>query len=302
VSHRAAIYMLRVRRRYAGGDHHLFGDWDDQGGGWFGDVVLSSLRGLNATDRNGEVRTVYEADLPNLNQNEVGVSVRGGRGGVTSVLEKPGEAPFARTPAHLEHMRSGVVFKLPKGASQGWVAVHSPHGHGAKGVIERHLAVRCSVGGCTMELTPVIPMNALRAAVEQDLVEKVTLIKHQPGSSDEFGDSSKWGEEVDRLELDVFAKRSKKLGGGPLVNFLENPSPANRRAVVELAGLTFDEVAVRVQLEDGLIRTYWIDRPERGFPVSVDLGGLKDYDELGPSGADIAAGLKSALTTVTQQS
>jgi len=144
-------------------------------------------------------------------------------------------------------------------------------------------------------------MNALRAAVDQGLVEKVTLIKHQPGASNEFGDSSKWGEEVDRLEMDVFAKRKKKLGGGPLVKFLGDPTDANRKEVVELAGLTFDEVAVRVQLEDGLMRTYWIDRPERGFPVSVDLGKLKDADELGPSAADISQGLRAALNTVTQR-
>lgn len=298
MSHRAAIYMVRVRKRY-GGNYHLFGDWDDQGGGWFGDVALTSLRGLNAADRNGKVKTVYECDLPKLGTNEVGVAVRGGRGGVTSVLEKAGEAPFARTPEHLEHMRSGVIFRLPKGASQGWLAVHSPHGHGAKGVIERHLATRCSAGDCTMEIQPVIPLSALRAAVEQNLIEKVTLIKHQPGSSNEFGDTSKWGEEVDRIEMDVFAKRAKKLGGGPLINFLNDPSESNRAAVVELAGLTFDEAAVRVTLENGLVRTYWIDRPERGFPVSVDLGSLKDDDELGPSATDISYSLRAALNTVT---
>jgi hypothetical protein len=293
--------MVRVRSHRGGDNWHLFGDWDDQGGGWFGDLILATLRTLNRTDRNGEVRTVYETDLPGLGQNEVGVSVRGGRGGVTSVLEKPGETPFPRTPAHIEHMRSGVVFRLPKGASQGWMAIHSPHGHGAKGVIERHLAARCSASGCTLDLSPVIPTNALRAAVEQNLIEKVTLIKHEPGASDEFGDSSKWGEEVDRVELDVFAKRNKRLGGGPLIDFINDPSDSNRKSVVQFEGLTFDEAAVKVQLEDGLLRTYWIDRPERGFPMAVDLGNLKDADQLGPSAADIAKGLRAALTTVTHQ-
>lgn len=120
-----------------------------------------------------------------------------------------------RSPASSNEKRGSAGRNGPKG---GWL-YDSTHGHGAKGDIEGHLAMRCSAGSCIMDITPVIPTNALRAAVEQNLVEKVSLIKHEPGSSNEFGDTSK-------RSTKASAPVSGDRGGGVLVYSSRDPEAA----------------------------------------------------------------------------
>ncbi|HEC09679.1 MAG TPA: hypothetical protein ENI86_08945 [Acidimicrobiales bacterium] len=299
MSHRVALYQVRVRPKRKTSDWLLLGDYDGAGT-WLGETVRNGLRLLNGSSRDGKVVARFEGDLPALEPSQIGATLVSGRSGVTSVLEKAGEPSFERTPDHVEGMRSAALFYLPRRQTRGRLAVHVPHGRSCKGILENELRRDLSQRGYVLDLSPIVPPDALRSAVERDAIEKVTLIKHDPARSERFRDAARWGtDEVGRLELSIPSKRNRRLRRDPLRRFLEDPSDENRRAIIEFQGLQFDEVAVTVDLPDGSQRTFYLEPREGGHPMTIAIDP-DETDRLGATPASLSRELKKVLLSVKQ--
>ena len=293
MSHRAALYLVQVRQKRES-EWRLFGDFD-QTGTWFGDVVASALSQLNDKSRDGKVVAHFEAALPGLGDGQVGASIRSGRTGITSVIERSGHPSYDRSPDHAESMRSAVLFDLPKGQRAGRLAVHVPFGRSCKGIVERALKAHVGVLGFIVELGPIVPAGALREAVERDAVERVTLIKHDPARSDKFADAAQWGSDaVDRLELSIPSRRNRRLRRDPLKKFLDEPTEANRQQIIEFEGLSFDEASVTVEMPDGVQRTFFLEAREGGHPMTTGIS-VGEGDRYGAIASDLSDGLRAAV-------
>lgn len=298
MSHRAALYRVRIRPQRDVNSWRLLGDYDEAGS-WAGTPIDAALVALNGKSRDGKVHAKYEARLPALTPDRVGVTVLSGRSGVTSVLERPGDPPFSRTPDHSESMRSAALFHLPPDRDSGWLAIHVPHGKSCKGIVENQLRTHMSNLGYVIELGAIVPPNAIREAVERDAVERITLIKHEPSKSDRFKDAAQWGdEEVERIELSIPSRRRRRLRSDPLQKFLDEPTEGHRKQIIEFGGLQFDEAAVTVDMPEGGQRTFYLEAREGGHPMTLGLD-LHDADEYGVAPPALAKELQRALETVT---
>lgn len=297
MSHRAALYRVQIRPKRDVNSFRLLGDYDEAGT-WAGATVDKILTKLSGTSRDKKVQAAFDASLPAVETNHVGSSILSGRSGVTSVLERDGDTPFLRTPDHAEAMRSAVLFHLPPGRTSGWMAVHVPHGRSCKGIVENALKQGFSSLDFVIELGAIVPPNALRAAVERDAVEKITLIKHEPSKADRFQDAAQWGdEEVDRIELSIPSRRRVRLRRDPLEKFLDEPNDENRRQIVEFAGLVFDEASVTVDMPEGGQRTFFLEAREGGHPMTLGID-IKTQDDYGATATELSAELHRALKTV----
>lgn len=299
MAHRVALYRVRVRPKRDLDGWKLLGDFDD-GGSWFGATIAAVLKQLTETSPDGKVIAQAEKVLPGLKTSEAGYSILSGRSGVTSVLQRAGQAPYDRTPQHVETMRSAVLFDLPRNRHVGHLAVHVPDGRSCKGIVERALRARASQLGLIAELGPIVPLDAFRQAVADGKVEQVTLIKHDPATADKFADAAQWGtDEIGSLYLGLPSKRRHFLSNDPLVKFLAQPSDANRKAILEFAGLRFDEAAVKVELPDGTERSFFLEGHEAGHTVTTGIEiKATGFDRFGAKPDQLVTELRKALNTV----
>jgi hypothetical protein len=271
---------------------------DGTSGVWLGDVIARALQSIHANkSRNGEVLATVEAALPDLETGRVGFTILTGRKGITSVLQKDGQPDFPRTPDHAEAMRTAVLYDLPRGATDGRLAVHVPHGHSCKGIVDDVVNKFASAAGVVLEVEAAITPSALREAIKQDALQKVTLYKYDPTKSDKFSDAAKWGgEQVPEVLLTIPSKRKLKLKRDPLLKFLDEPTPANKRELVTFSGLVFDEAAVTVELPEGGTRTFFVEPHAGGHPITraLDLDDASG-DAWGPAPAELSRELGAVL-------
>ena len=297
MGHRAAMYRVRVRRKREVDAWRLLGDFDEEGG-WLGDFMLSKLSQLARESRDGKVRASFEGGLPSVHGDFIGATFLSGRSGVTSVLVRDGKSPYPRTPAHFEQMRTGILLHLPRGRKTGLLAVHVPEGRSIKGIIERYLEEELSRLDLMLSLDAVVPHDPLIAAVEQNAIERVTLVKHRPSSSDKFREAAQWGDdEVGELSLSIGSRRFAKLRRDPLKRFLTNPSSENKKTLYTFRGMEFDEVGVTVDLPDGGQRTYYVEPREGGHPMTMSMQ-IDKADEYGAIPATLSRELRAAIHSV----
>lgn len=299
MSHRAALYMVRVRPHGDVNDWRLLGDYDHLGT-WAGTTIAKALGDFDEWNWDDTVHARFESFLPTDRQNHVGISFLSGKSGITSVIERHGDPPFYRSPDHTEEIRTAVLFNLPRNRTDGWMSLHIPHNRSCKSIVERTLRDAFSHYGYIIELNPVIPRTAYREAVEQNRLSTVTLIKRDPTAYDAFVDAAQWGDnEVDRIEFKISSRRSRRLLGDPIRRFLDNPDEPNRKQIIEFAGLTFDELKVTVDMPEGNTRTFYLEALSGGHPITYHLD-VVDEDEYGASTEDLVEELSSTLTTVLE--
>jgi hypothetical protein len=121
-------------------------------------------------------------------------------------------------------------------------------------------------------MNPIVPADALLAAIERDAIESVTYVKLQPALDDKFKAAADWGEEeVDRLELSLRSKRNMRLRGHRLRRFLEMSSQETRKTIFEFQDLAFDEVRVEVEMPDGTRRSFYVGAQSGGHPLTQGI-------------------------------
>ena len=123
MAHRAALYSVRIRRSHQRNTYKLLGNYDGAST-WLGDTLNSILPALRVDDANQGIGVIYESAMHSLPPNSIGVTLLGGRSGISSVIQRAGDAPFYRTPDHSELMRSAMLFDLPPDRNTGFAIVH----------------------------------------------------------------------------------------------------------------------------------------------------------------------------------
>lgn len=297
MTHRAAFYRVQIRPKNQPNGWRLLGDYDEQGTS-AANTIRDTLTDLNMHDKDRKTHVRFDETFPKLGDDHVGISILSGRSNVTSVISKEGDPDFLRTPEHSETMRLGILYYLPHKRKNGWLAIHSPHGRGCKTIIDRVVSERFRVSHYMIEISPIIPRNALKEAVDRNRVKAVTLIKRDPTKTDKFHDAAQWGDdEVDQVTLKIQSKRKFNLRPTTLSKFLHDPSDKNRKQIIEFKGLEFDNAGITVNMPDGSQRTFYIETPERGHAMTLALQ-ISDEDEYGASSHDISIALKDALNSV----
>jgi hypothetical protein len=294
MNHRAAIYSVRIHPRYHPNELLPLGDVDGAG------LRLTDLlaAALDHLDESYESRTLrFDTVLP-TGVSEVGATVKIGERGLESSIDRPGEEPFHRLPPHTEHVRAVVLAQLPPTHDRGFMALHVPFRRGYKMLLDRHLATytKNNHDDYVLQIDPIVPHNVLRQAIDSNGIRTVRLLGH---ASDRFQDATKWIEEDDfnYVELAIHPKKLARILPGPLRDFLDNPD-AHRADLYEFADMQFDEVKVEVELPNGQVRTFNIERPERGHPVTVDLPTLERADDTYPPDGEILEAVRAAVESV----
>src|SRR6185437_14685315 len=116
-----------------------------------------------------------------------------------------------------ERVRCGVLFRLPRTQTTGWMAVHINNGHGIKGLLHRELvpAFQTRYPDLMLDLRPYVAIEVIRAAVEEDKIDNVRLVKL--GTPADIADSRHWIEqgELAKIQLRISAaERTRRLLGG----------------------------------------------------------------------------------------
>lgn len=291
------MYHVRVRPPRETNKHNEFGDYDGQGK-WFGGLVATSLASVAYENDDKTFHADFEGALSFTRTDCVGASFTSGRGGVRSTLRADGVPDYARTKAHKEMLRSGVLLELPKNRSLGRLLVHSAHGHGVKLPVESVLKRDARLAGLILELEPVVDVGVLQAAARQGLIEKVTLVKYDRRPGDGFDSLAQWGDDrsVGKIGLVIPSRRQAKLRSDPLRRFLDDPTPQTRASMLEFRGAHFDDAEITVDIPgtEGTQRTFALGEPTRGHAWS-EVVEIADTTAFGGSAAAIARALENAL-------
>jgi hypothetical protein len=300
MSHRAAVYTVRVHKRSKRADSRLLGDIDDRGSSLIQafDGYMAGLESVSA-DKLRVVRALSSV----TDGDELRLMLQHGQSGVAAdIVSDTGELRIRQEFTDMQRVRSAVLMQLPAEEKNGWMAVHNNNNRYVKGLLMQGLIARFRLDfpDLILETAPYVLGSVLREAVDRDRVEKVTLVKLERPSDRSNADTDKWvrSDLGARVELGIEARgRKQHVIPGLLQRFLRGDDLAYGE-IVAFEGLTFDEAKVQVRLDNGTIRTFNIERPDAGHAFSEDLRDLDFEDDGEPTEASLFAGLRGALSTV----
>jgi hypothetical protein len=294
--HRAAVYTVRVRPKRTS-DYRPFGDIDGKGASLA--VALQGYLGEFEKESDDETRLVA-CDTATIDGDDLLVMLRHGQRGLTAEIIGPdGAERYHQTPPDTQLVRHGALFRLPADATDGWLCVHSNHRRGSKGLLMDGLMdrFRGDFGDLMIEVLPCQLAAAFREAVEHDRVQKLKLVRMDSPTDRATQALNKWVRRNAnaRLELDITSTArllpaliQQRLGG----------DHDTMTTILEFNGIHFDQAKVEVELADGAVRTFNIERPESGHPLTEDLSGL-DLRDGDPTEASLFAALRAVLADVT---
>ena len=300
MSHRAAVYTVRVHGRSKPSDTRLLGDIDDRGSSLL-QVLAKYVDGLKSEsdDHLRVVRALSHA----VEGDELQLMLQHGQSGVAAdIVSDAGELRVHQELSDTTRVRCAVLMHLPAAEANGWMAVHNNNNRYVKGLLMQALTARFrhDFPDLILGAPPYVLGSVLREAVERDRVEKVTLVKMERPSDRANADTDKWVESDlgARVELGIAPRgRDKHLISGLLRRFLGGDEHAYGEIVV-FGGLTFDEAKIQVRLENGAQRTFNIERPDAGHAFTEDLRDLDLQENGEPTVASLFAALRAALSTV----
>lgn len=276
MTHRAALYAVSVHPKGHPEAPLVLGDYDGSGT-WLGKALKKVMPGLSTEDDNRNITLHFESKLKDLPKNHAGFTLVRGQTGVRSVLSREDESPYLRTPDTEELLRVAAVFWLPRRRNRGYLAIHVPHGHGIKSILDTHLREQFGLRQLSISLNPIVPQDALRNAVQADSLERITLVKRNLSDSDRFADAAQWGpEQVGRLELSIISKHGLKLWRDPLTRFLSERRDDELSKIIEFDGMRFDEAKITARMPGGNDRTFYLDGRKSGHAITIDLDLIDD--------------------------
>ena len=300
MSHRAALYTVKVRkRRDTSGDHRLLGDIDEAG-----TSLLSVLESYftNFVATNVDQTKVVRSVQCDVDGNEVRLVTQHGQNGVAAEIVGPGgQLRHRQTPDETQLLRCGCLFLLPPAKNLGWLAVHVNNGRGVKGLLDKGLRDRMRVDypDLILDITPYVETSVLMSAVDNDQIDKVKLVKYEKPNDRAMAATDDWvpAGVAGRLELDISARgKGTRIIADRLRRFLGGEAAAFNE-IVEFQGLTFDEAKVEVVLDGEVKRSFNIEKPDTGhaFTENIEVLTMEDGEFSIDSVFD---GLRSALGNV----
>jgi hypothetical protein len=225
---------------------------------------------------------------------------RHGQTGVAAdIIGKRGEFRLRQSPDDTQRVRCGALLRLPPALEMGWLAAHINNGRGAKGLMDKGIQARFrrSYPGLVLEIKPFVSGSVLLAAVEENRIDSVRLIRWDQ-SSDSAG-AGKWVNDGDAAKIELSIKprgQVKRLLSRLPQQFLQGNSDVFGE-IVQFEGMRFDEAKLEVTLADGTRRTFNIEHPDSGHAFTEDMGDLRT-EEGEPTPASLLAALRSALSNV----
>lgn len=289
---RAALYTVAVRSRSRGATALPLGDLA-------GDLA-GILDGFSVTSDDG-ARVVRALSVSRDGDDVFAVVQHGARGVAADIVDAGGGVRLRQLPDDLQLVRSGCFFRLPPAATAGRLAVHILNGHGVKDLFEQGLSARFRSlrPELVLAVERLAEPEALRVAVAVDRVEKLRLVRLEPGGARAIAATDKWvapGEPA-RVELDVAVRaRGARIQRELLARYLGGDRSAFAE-IVEFAGLSFDRASVGVRLPDGTRRLFDLSRPEAGRPAMRALEGIV-LDATGePTEASLLAALRGVVAS-----
>jgi hypothetical protein len=301
MSHRAAVYTVRVRRkRDRSRAFRPLGDIDGQGSG-----LLSAFgRYMSEFEsKTADGTKILRGVDSRIEGDELLIMTQNGQNGVTAdLIDQSGSLIVHRTAKDTELLRCACLVRLPPAEQTGWLAAHVNNGRGIKGLPQKELARRFleEYPDLVLDITPYVIASALRAAIEEDRIDQVKLVKWEQPNDRANAATDKW---VDagvggRLELKITARgRAEHVLTRLLRQFVVDEDHSVFGEIVEFEGMTFDEARVEVE-QDGAKRTYNIEKPTAGHPVTQIMSGLTFLDDGEPEEASLFDALRLALSTV----
>jgi hypothetical protein len=299
LAHTAALYNVRVKER--GGDHQRLGAFDDQATNLL-DVLDAYLADFTQEDalRERMVRCLEVA----TDDDDLTATMQFGQSGlVADIIDEGGNRVHHQIASQTSLVRCGCLFRLPPAQTMGWLALHNNNRRGIKGLLATGLSTRFrdQFADHTLEITPYVQQDALIEAIQDDRVTKVKLIRYEPPNDRANEATDKWVQagSFGKLELDISMRgRREMLKGDLLKRFYAEPQSADAKAaIVQFEGLEFEEAKVEVDL-GGRTRTFNIEHPESGHPMTVDLDELELDADGDPTPESVRAGLLDALGSV----
>ena len=305
MAHRAAVYMVRVKRSRKQKDkHRLLGNIDDAGT-YLGDRLVAYLSDpdFTAPSEDGS-KLVRCASAARDGEDVEAIMLQGQNGVVADLFDEKNQPKAHQVATDTHQIRCGVLFRLPPAQEIGWLAVHSNYGRSAKGLMTVALnkAFREDFPDLAIEIAPYVDEAALMKAVEQDRLNKVKLVRYEEPDDRAAAATDKWVEAdaIGRLELTISApEHAKRLMSGLVSKFFRDRSSENFNSIVVFENIRFDEAKVEVQLPNGDQRTFNIEKPESGHAFSEDLSGLSYDDEGEPTEASLFSALATILGRVS---
>lgn len=296
MSQRAALYTVSVRPRASGGKPRPLRDIDGSGTALLG--VLSELL-TGFAERSGDgTRVVRTLDVtPELD--ELFAVFQHGQSGVAAEIVDPaGAVRLRQTPADLQLVRCGCLFRLPPAALAGNLAVHVNNGRGMKELFEQGLTsrFRARFPGLTLAIERFVEPGELRDAVEGNRIMRIELARNEGPGDHSIAATGKWvgAGEAARVELAVAARAAGGRIEPALVERFLGGDGSAFAEIVEFGGITFDQARVEVLLADQTRRVFDLAHPAAGRPVTRELAGI----ELDGDGEPTAASLLAALQAV----
>jgi hypothetical protein len=297
MAHRVALYTVRVKERYQ--DYRLLGDID-QAGTYLLEALDSYLNGFDIQSADGErvLRCVeYEVDNSDL----LATMQHGQSGVAADIVDQQGHQRLRQVWTDTQLLRCGCLFRIPQAQDIGWLAAHVNNNRGIKGLLEVGLydRFRNQFDDLILEIRPFVRASALVEAIDAGLLKKVKLIRYEKPNDRADAATDKWVQSGDfgKLELDISMKsRGKKLKADLIRRFLHGEASAIDD-IVEFAGMTFEQAKVEVEIE-GTVRTFNIESPTSGHPMTVDLDDLQFDDDGEPSAESVYGALRDALGLV----
>jgi hypothetical protein len=300
VSQRAALYTIGVRPRGRRGAPLPLGDLDGAGTSLL-TVLADALAGFAQTSPDGS-KVVRTVTVVPRGEDLFALLQHGQSGMAADIVDSAGEVRLRQTPADLQLVRCGCLFRLPAASQAGALAVHVNNGRGTKELFEQGLTgrFRARFPGLTLAVERFVEPQALRDAVDANRIVRLGLARNEGPGERPVGETARWLDAgaAGRVELSVAARASDgRIEPSLIGRFLGGDGTAFAQ-IVEFAGLTFDEARVEVLMDDGGRRVFDLAHPGAGRPVTRELPGIQVDADGEPTADSLLAALEGAVSSM----
>lgn len=277
MSHSGAVYTLQVKVKRQD-EYRLLGDLDG-GGQYLGDAFKGYLHELRRTNLD-QTKTVA-CSSTRLDDHDLFAMVQHGeRGLVGEIVDDTNVLRHRQVSTDSQNVKCGVLFRLPRASSLGWLCVHVNHGRSCKGLLVDALTERFrgDFSHLMLEVRPCQLAAAFRQAVDDDMVEKVTLSRLERATDRANAASAKW------VPPGVGAKLALEIAaqaGHVTADLLKGALRNDRAAwddLLRFGDIEFERAVVQVQLPNGRNKTFNLERPDAGHPLTEKLEDLRMSD------------------------